>query len=72
MSAPVAPRNNRVAVDTTSAVPGRPGGSTGLTGPIYRIRSRGRVEIRTARGNWQRVRLVPVGGVRFTPPKPAA
>lgn len=36
--------------------------------PIYRIRSRGRVEVMTDRGNWQRVRLVPSDGIRVHAP----
>ena len=62
--------SEQLAAPTVSARPGPP---TGRTAPIYRVRSRGRVEIRTERGNWMRVRLVPVPGIRLTTPtKPAA
>jgi hypothetical protein len=64
MSAPVAAHNARVAADTTSDPSGRPGASTGLTRPIYRLRSRGRIEVLTARGNWQRKALIPPNGIQ--------
>lgn len=65
MSGPVAANNARLAAaDTTSGPSGRPGASTGLTRPIYRLRSRGRIEVLTARGNWQRKALIPPNGIQ--------
>jgi hypothetical protein len=64
MSGPVAAHNARVARGTTSDPSGRPGASTGLTRPIYRLRSRGRIEVLTARGHWQRKALIPPNGIQ--------
>jgi hypothetical protein len=54
-----------VAVDATPAVPGRPDGSTGPTRPVYRVRTRGRIEVRIEGGHWQRMGTIPKGGIRI-------
>jgi hypothetical protein len=53
-----------MTTDTAPTVSGRLDGSTGVLRPIYRLRSRGRIEVLTARGNWQRKALIPKDGIR--------
>jgi hypothetical protein len=54
--------------DTAPARSGRPGASTGLLRPIYRLRSRGRIEVLTPGGHWQRMGLIPRDGIRVHAP----
>lgn len=55
--------------EVTTPTPSAPQrGSTGLLRPIYRLRSRGRIEVLTPRGNWMRRGLIPADGIRVHAP----
>ena len=36
-----------------------------VVGPVYRVRTRGRIEVRIEGGHWQRMGTIPKGGIRI-------